>query len=370
MNEEGPDFTEASEPSITQPPKKRHKALILLILIILLLGAMIVGGASWYLTQRNKPKQVVTDFLESVRAVDIDAMKSLIQSNDYTVLTDADIQNPVFYDFFREINSQMTYQITNVHFNLQEGAAQVTAHITYVDGTTIYQEAISEFLREMVSTAFYGDGEVDQASQKELAALLQSKASELDPVFTEADIIYPLVETDEGWKISVLDEQTILIMSSNFKNILDEIQKTVDSSAAGPGEETTPAEQASEEAGALDYTSDNFSLTYVKHEVQSDFAGNPCLLLYYDYTNHADTPSSPMVDVHIAAYQHGSALTATISASNIAEVDNYLKETTSGETVTVCQVFELSDLSNVTIQMEEAFSLGNSNVQSQILILE
>lgn len=42
----------------------------------------------------------------------------------------------------------MTYKITKNRFDIQNGTASVTAHITYIDGTNIYKATITEFLRQ------------------------------------------------------------------------------------------------------------------------------------------------------------------------------------------------------------------------------
>ena len=48
----------------------------------------------------------------------------------------------------------MTYKITKNRFDIQNGTASVTAHITYIDGTNIYKATITEFLRQIVSNAY------------------------------------------------------------------------------------------------------------------------------------------------------------------------------------------------------------------------
>lgn len=51
----------------------------------------------------------------------------------------------------------MTYKIGKTNFHIQNGTASVTVHINYIDGADIYKETISEFLKQIVSTAFQHD---------------------------------------------------------------------------------------------------------------------------------------------------------------------------------------------------------------------
>lgn len=84
-------------------------------------------------------------------------MESMIQSSDLTALDNADIRDAAYTDFFSAINKKMTYKITKNRFDIQNGTASVTAHITYIDGTNIYKATITEFLRQIVSNAYAAD---------------------------------------------------------------------------------------------------------------------------------------------------------------------------------------------------------------------
>ena len=155
-------------------------------------------------------------------------MESLLQSSDLSALDNADIRNAAYTDFFTAINQKMTYKITGNRFDIQNGTASVTAHITYVDGTNIYKETITEFLRQIVASAYSGAQLSEEETQEKLASILNEKAksSEKDE-FSEADIIYPLIKTNEGWKIVSLDDATVKIMSANFKSVEDEINNSL-----------------------------------------------------------------------------------------------------------------------------------------------
>ena len=342
--------------------KKSHAGLIVILVILVL---AVAGGTAFYLYQRQQPKKTAEQFLDSMQKMDFTTMESLLQSSDLSALDNADIRNAAYTDFFTAINQKMTYKITGNRFDIQNGTASVTAHITYVDGTNIYKETITEFLRQIVASAYSGAQLSEEETQEKLASILNEKAksSEKDE-FSEADIIYPLIKTNEGWKIVSLDDATVKIISANFKSVEDEINNSLnnmdnDSSSSSSPEAT--------ESDTLNLTTDKFTIKYKKHTITKDFAGNPCIMIYYDYTNHSSSASSAMVDVNLKAYQHGEVCDAAIPENNDDAIDHYTAEIQPEQTVTVCQAFTLTDESDVTVQVQEAFSFDEDATASQIL---
>ena len=342
--------------------KKSHAGLIVILVILVL---AVAGGTAFYLYQRQQPKKTAEQFLDSMQKMDFTTMESLLQSSDLSALDNADIRNAAYTDFFTAINQKMTYKITGNRFDIQNGTASVTAHITYVDGTNIYKETITEFLRQIVASDYSGAQLSEEETQEKLASILNEKAksSEKDE-FLEADIIYPLIKTNEGWKIVSLDDATVKIMSANFKSVEDEINNSLnnmdnDSSSSSAPEAT--------ESDTLNLTTDKFTIKYKKHTITKDFAGNPCIMIYYDYTNHSSSASSAMVDVNLKAYQHGEVCDAAIPENNDDAIDHYTAEIQPEQTVTVCQAFTLTDESDVTVQAQEAFSFDEDATASQIL---
>lgn len=342
--------------------KKSHAGLIVILVILVL---AVAGGTAFYLYQRQQPKKTAEQFLDSMQKMDFTTMESLLQSSDLSALDNADIRNAAYTDFFTAINQKMTYKITGNRFDIQNGTASVTAHITYVDGTNIYKETITEFLRQIVASAYSGAQLSEEETQEKLASILNEKAkSNEKDEFSEADIIYPLIKTNEGWKIVSLDDATVKIMSANFKSVEDEINNSLnnmdnDSSSSSSPEAT--------ESDTLNLTTDKFTIKYKKHTITNDFAGNPCIMIYYDYTNHSSSASSAMVDVNLKAYQHGEVCDAAIPENNDDAIDHYTAEIQPEQTVTVCQAFTLTDESDVTVQVQEAFSFDEDATASQIL---
>ena len=213
------------EQSAAPRRKKKKKKGWIIFLIILILA--VAGGTGFYFMQRQKPISATEDFLENMRAMNFDGMKNLLQSNDMSALDNADITSDAYSSFFKKINEKMTYKIGKTNFHIQNGTASVTVHINYIDGADIYKETISEFLKQIVSTAFSGTTLTEEETQQKLASLLEEKSGSVEDKFTSIDITYPLIEADGKWKIVSLDADTVKVMSANFTNVQDEINQSL-----------------------------------------------------------------------------------------------------------------------------------------------
>ena len=111
--------------------KKKKKGLIIFLVILIL---VIAGGTSFYFMQRQKPISATKNFLEDMRVMNFDGMKTLLQSSDMSALDNADITSDAYSSFFKKINEKMSYKITKTSFHIQNGTASVTARINYIDG--------------------------------------------------------------------------------------------------------------------------------------------------------------------------------------------------------------------------------------------
>ena len=334
---------------MTTSNKKGHAGLIIFILILIL---AIGGGTGFYFYQRQQPRKAVEHFLDSMKKMDFDTMESLIQSSDLTALDNADIRDAAYTDFFSEINKKMTYKITKNRFDIQNGTASVTAHITYIDGTNIYKATITEFLRQIVSNAYAGNQLTEEETQAKLASILNEQAKKVEKdVFSETDITYPVIKTDSGWKIVSLDDETVKIMSANFKSVEEEINNSLNNmdSEDSSGSSSNASEASADDT--LNLTTEKFTIKYTKHTITKDFAGNPCIMVYFS----------------LKAYQHGESCEAAIPENNDDAIDHFTAEIQPGQTVNVCQAFTLTDESDVTVQAQEAFSFDEDATARQIL---
>lgn len=357
-------YTDEPEYAAPVKKKKRKKKGLIIFLVILVLAA--AGAAGYYFWERQQPIETVKTFLTDVQKMNFDGIKAQLQSNDLSALDNADITNEAYKTFFQNVNQKMTFSIKKTEFNIINETASITTKIKYIDGSDIYKETITEFLKQIVATAFSGQQLTEEETQQKLAALLEEKSAAISNTFAETEITYPLIKAGGKWKIVALDGETVKMMSANFTNVQDEINQSLEEMENADANETPAAPEASAD-GTIDMSNEKFTIHYKQHRIAKDFSGAPCLLVYYDYSNNGTAASSAMVDVNLQAYQNGQVLAAAIPESNDAAIDQFMTEVQPGQAVSVCQAFSLIDESDVTLQAGEAFSFGGGNVTSQIL---
>ncbi len=358
--------------------KKKSKKPLIICLVILLIAA-VAGGVAWYLNERHKPVEATEKFLTGMQNMDFTTMENLLQSHDLSALDDADIRDSAYTDFFTTVNKKMTYKITKNKFDIQNGTAKVTVHMKYIDGTNIYAATIQEYTRKVAVAAYAGKTMTQDDIQEMLASLLTENASTADEKYSDIDITYPLIKIGDEWKIVSLDDTTVKVMCANFKNVKDEISSQLnddssDSSSDASTDSTEPSDtsDSAQTAGSsIDITTDKFSVRFKQFAVSKDYGGNPCLMIYYDYTNSGDSQSSSFVDFTLQASQNGESLEGTYPEANDTAVDNYMNTIDPGKTVTVCQVFLLKDTtSDVTLQGKETLNVSGGQTTSQVLKLQ
>ena len=358
--------------------KKKSKKPLIICLVILLIAA-VAGGVAWYLNERHKPVEATEKFLTGMQNMDFTTMENLLQSHDLSALDDADIRDSAYTDFFTTVNKKMTYKITKNKFDIQNGTAKVTVHMKYIDGTNIYAATIQEYTRKVAVATYAGKTMSQDDIQEMLASLLAENASTADEKYSDIDITYPLIKIGDEWKIVSLDDTTVKVMCANFKNVKDEISSQLnddssDSNSDASADSTEPSDtsDSAQTAGSsIDITTGKFSVRFKQFAVSKDYGGNPCLMIYYDYTNSGDSQSSAFVDFTLQASQNGESLEGTYPEANDTAVDNYMNTIDPGKTVTVCQVFLLKDTtSDVTLQGKETLNVSGGQTTSQVLKLQ
>ena len=361
------------------PRRKRKSKKPLIICLVILLIAAVAGGVAWYLNERHKPVEATEKFLTGMQNMDFTTMENLLQSHDLSTLDDADIRDSAYTDFFTTVNKKMTYKITKNKFDIQNGTAKVTVHMKYIDGTNIYAATIQEYTRKVAVATYAGKTMSQDDIQEMLASLLAENASTADEKYSDIDITYPLIKIGDEWKIVSLDDTTVKVMCANFKNVKDEISSQLnddssDSSSDASTDSTEPSDtsDSAQTAGSsIDITTGKFSVRFKQFAVSKDYGGNPCLMIYYDYTNSGDSQSSAFVDFTLQASQNGESLEGTYPEANDTAVDNYMNTIDPGKTVTVCQVFLLKDTtSDVTLQGKETLNVSGGQTTSQVLKLQ
>ena len=63
-----------------------------------------------------------------------------------------------------------------------------------------------------------------------------------------------------------------------------------------------------EDDGIIDFETEDFVVTYIRHEFGTDYEGNKCLLYYYNFTNNSDENTTAGMTANVQCFQDGSEL--------------------------------------------------------------
>lgn len=111
---------------------------------------------------------------------------------------------------------------------------------------------------------------------------------------------------------------------------------------------------------------------FVKYELTTALYKNPCIIIYYDYTNNSDKDECAAgSSLYISAIQNGVDHGIDVLSRNVGEIDNYYKYIAPGSTITVAEVFEIKDKTPVTLKFEKMYSRRDLRpIGSAVLNLE
>ena len=86
-------------------------------------------------------------------------------------------------------------------------------------------------------------------------------------------------------------------------------------------------------------------------QISTDYAGKPCLLLYYRYVNNQSMASCAENDIKIDIYQDGQKMPFAIPDLNNSGTHLSYKNAAPGETVTICQANRLIGPGDILIKV-------------------
>lgn len=112
------------------------------------------------------------------------------------------------------------------------------------------------------------------------------------------------------------------------------------------------------------------SVTYLRHEIDTNMSDEKCVVVYYEFTNNSDTNHAFDFTVDDQAFQDGIELKASLFHVNDESKDGSI-EIQPGKTITVCSAFVLRDgESDVELQVKPFMSLRDKPDASLILKLK
>lgn len=124
-------------------------------------------------------------------------------------------------------------------------------------------------------------------------------------------------------------------------------------------EEQTLEPEQPEDDNMINLDTGEYIIKYTGHAVGTDYEGNPCLLVYYDFTNNSDKNTSALASSYIRTFQNGVECGSAFFSQENEAIDNYSKDIQPGVTINVAQSFKISDMSDATIEASEFLSLDD-----------
>ena len=107
-------------------------------------------------------------------------------------------------------------------------------------------------------------------------------------------------------------------------------------------------------------TDDGNTFTYLKTDVVTEEA-KLYAVVYYSYLNNSGKEQTPGYALDDTVFQNGLELqTGYLYDVDIPEHDLMYKEIMDGTTVTVANIYELTDMSDITIKLQPMFSWDDS----------
>lgn len=148
----------------------------------------------------------------------------------------------------------------------------------------------------------------------------------------------------------------------------DNVQSSDDPAGNSEQQQVVPEPQQTD-SGTINFNGSGYNVTYVRHETGTDYEGNPCLYYYYTFTNNGEENTSAAVVSYVQCFQNGVQCQTAITTDNNDSINNYMMEVQPGGSLEVCQAFELTDTSDVTVEVSDLISLSNDK-DTQIIKLQ
>lgn len=126
------------------------------------------------------------------------------------------------------------------------------------------------------------------------------------------------------------------------------------------GKDTEQTEQAAEEHDGLPSEGEvgAYHVALTGCAFNTDFDGNPIIIVNYDFTNNSEETMSPLVGVYVKAFQDGIELErGFVIDTAVCDVGIEQKDIKPGATLAGCQIpFVLTGESPVEIEVSDIFT--------------
>ena len=118
------------------------------------------------------------------------------------------------------------------------------------------------------------------------------------------------------------------------------------------------AEEQPAESQVSEPTQSDYAVTIDGSTVTTDYEGAPAIIVDYTFTNNSEEDTSFAVACSQKAFQNGVQLENAIVTEDLG--NGYMAEIKPGSTTTARIAYSLTDESDVTVEVEELFSLDDT----------
>ncbi len=142
----------------------------------------------------------------------------------------------------------------------------------------------------------------------------------------------------------------------------------------GGSTDTTSGNQGASDEGAgddgvINFSGTGYNITLTRTETGSDYEGNPCVYVYYTFTNTGEQNLSPAAVSYLQVFQNGVSCERAITSEINDQMNNYSNEVQPGGSSEACEVFSLTDMSDITVEISDFLSASGEK-DSQVIQLQ
>lgn len=129
------------------------------------------------------------------------------------------------------------------------------------------------------------------------------------------------------------------------------------------------SDEGAEDDGVINFNGSGYNITLTRTETGSDYEGNPCVYVYYTFTNTGEQNLSPAAVSYLQVFQNGVSCERAITSEINEQMNNYSNEVQPGGSSEACEVFSLTDTSDITVEVSDFLSASGEK-DSQVIQLQ
>ena len=170
-----------------------------------------------------------------------------------------------------------------------------------------------------------------------------------------------------GVVLCALSLVVVLVTQSMFSAALDQSLSSAGVSSSASAASSTSASSSASAASATN-TASKYVVSIDDCTLGTDYQGQDAAIVTFTFTNDSDSDTSFMVATNAQAFQNGVQLDTAISMD--VDTSASMKEVKPGATVSVQKVYALTDMSPLTVEVEELINFGDDLLAEKTFTLQ